>query len=143
MSDMDNFARYTLAMSNLLMLKPLRYAHYQDDKLSALVILFTAIASYAMHISETKHSIDPGPFITPWSYILLNVDRVMALISAAYFAQKWIMLGYPSYPARLMVAGAICSFLGEKTMNVPLYTLLHLIWHYTAYASMAEVLSVF
>lgn len=133
---MKGVTHYILAASNILGLPALIRACTWTDK--ALVFSIMA-ASTLMHISETKHELDP-PILKDWSYALLNVDRGVALTAGMIFAWKFFQIHYNRQVQVLAVGflGALCMLLGEiktsnPTYNNLVYPSLHTIWHASVY----------
>ena len=133
---MKYLAHYLLTASNLLGIPALLKADFPYNVLVGSIML----GSTLMHISETKHNLEP-PILKNYSYALLNVDRALALSAGAVFAWKFFQMEKNVQLQVLIIGGigAICMLLGEiktedKTFNNVLYPLLHTIWHSSVYA---------
>lgn len=98
------------------------------------IISLTFLASCLMHITETKHHL--RPFI--WhshSQTFLNLDRLFSFATFLYgltFIRK-ISLYNLIFPSIEIVIGFCCLRLGEITLNLWYYNLLHTVWHFTAF----------
>ena len=133
--------RRILALSNGVAWWPAWCAWKTGNTGSAYLIMLTACASFAMHLSETKHGMHPGGWLELLSPVLLNIDRAAALATAAWFGVLWWVVGMPSLPAAVLSVGAVCSYLGEQTQSLPHYCVLHLLWHGAAYLSVYMVIA--
>lgn len=97
------------------------------------------IASALMHSSETKHDLNPGPSLVPWSTAFLNFDRVVSVASIVF--TLWNMWKYcphnpfPWLAATWLSAGTLFLMAGEMAGDGQLmvYAVTHLVWHAAAY----------
>ena len=130
--------RYVLTASNGLGLIPLWYYYRQHGfDLTTFLVSCIVLSSSMMHMSETKHGIEPGVTWRRWSMVLLNVDRGVAYVSVAYFGWMTLRNNDPVLAMTLVgvfLFGVIFMLLGESTTNVRIYTLLHLVWHIVMYS---------
>lgn len=96
--------------------------------------------STLMHLTETKHSLNPL-ILMEYSHIFLNMDRLMTyIIAPIYINRLW------RYPGRIRlalfgIAGMIALRIGEiRTSNIIfncyIYPTLHCFWHFTVYTIM-------
>lgn len=123
-----------LSASNILGLPALAKS---SSVVGRCVTVFAMSASVWMHISETKHKLNPGnDALTRCSSIFLNIDRLAAIIAAIYFSHRWYIQGCDMVPVVVMCIGTVCSFIGEQTNNLNVYVPLHIVWHACAYYCM-------
>lgn len=123
-----------LAFTNILGLYPVSKVLMKRDAtlFETAIVVTTVLASVLMHLSETKHRLDPGPLLRPYSRLLLNVDRWAAIIASGYYLVIWLDRG--TYDVLFVfLFGSLCSFMGEQTNNKWAYGILHSIWHLAAY----------
>lgn len=112
---------------------------WRTTRIGAIVVLLVMVASTLMHLSETKHGLNPGSFWMPWSHVLLNVDRVCAVLAFLYFLHMgWQCRNTYGLKEQIMlfaIAGAF-NVMGEQTTWLPLYVISHLLWHGLVYLEM-------
>ena len=130
--------RWALAFSNFVATYANDFAVSNYGELSPASMLITtlAVSSFLMHMSETKHSIDPGFHWRSWSRTFLNFDRLVVLTSLCYFTylcwdKVWSITALDMWGTGLV--GIICNLIGERTESLGLYGLLHLAWHFGGY----------
>lgn len=124
-----------LAATNLFGLIPFFGTRNMLDK---CVVAATVFASSAMHISETKHSLLPHPYIANKAELFLNMDRGAGIVCTLLYFPRWWMSGTWNQAA-IFLFGLAASGLGEVTTNVPAYCILHTIWHFCAYVTMYSI----
>lgn len=139
-------SRLILALSNVFALVPIVFAHTLAE--SGLV-MFAACASVCMHMTETKHGIEPSKRLARWSSVVLNVDRLAAIATALHFGGVWMRaILHPQNSAQfcaaqktleLFLVGLCASAFGELSTHVPTYVAMHLLWHAAAYGSVVAV----
>lgn len=125
--------RYWLACTNLLGVWPLIKS---PGILKRVLVIFVMAASALMHISESKHGLDPGLFWSPWSNWLLNADRGVAVMVSFYGLWLWARNGRSMSTLGLALAGLCASALGELTDSLFWYGTLHTGWHVAVYTAM-------
>jgi len=136
---MERFTLVAVTASNILGLSPIRSLISTNRFYGAGLVTSAVVASVMMHATETKHKL-PGLFLAKYSKIFLNIDRAIAYMTGLY----GIYLFYTN-PVKTIwqvitpVVGAISAFIGERTENLPLYTLAHITWHGLAYESLCLV----
>jgi len=128
--------RQWLALSNVFGLAPFYYATGWGKVLLGANVLTSAL----MHISETKHELDPGKDWRLWSNDLLNLDRGFAYASTIYFGYKWYCGPQSQRALWYLGLGLPAMWLGELTTTRWLYGGLHTIWHLCAYGAIMETL---
>jgi len=113
------------------------YSLYRTKRYGGDILVASAyLASVFMHATETKHNLN-GLFLKQYSNIFLNIDRVLAIMTGLY--GLWLFYNNPTKNISQIIfplIGALSSFIGEQTMNLPLYTFTHCIWHALAYYSL-------
>lgn len=146
---------YINTATNVIAFLPIYFYADIGDIIGALLCTFSLIASVLMHISETKHNL-PGVLFKEYSNILLNIDRLFALILFCYGIITFInnpdviyhyymgkdFIELLIFPIVIFSTGAIASYIGENTDDLKLYTLLHTIWHICAYGTLAYVIKI-
>lgn len=91
-------------------------------------LLCSLVASCLMHVSETKHNLN-GMFGTgTYSGILLDIDRVFAIILGFLVFVNVETWKSPFYAATFCIAFVALS-VGERTNNNLIYLVCHSIWH--------------
>lgn len=131
-----SFVHIILASSNVFAVFPFMRA---GNLLMKVLVTMPVMCSVAMHITETKHGLDPGPTLRQWSTTMLNIDRISAIGSSCIFGLLW--LSKPTIaPVIIFIVGGMCSMIGELTKNQMLYTILHMIWHISAYMTMYYIM---
>lgn len=132
----------TLVFSNLLGLLPLTRAYYKSSIIDVVLIPIVMGFSFLMHISETKHRLNPY-FLKNFSQLLLNMDRIMSYTCGSYYTYRFILLDRSNQEIILPVflLGAVCSRIGEMkfdslVFNYFYYPILHSIWHFSIYFSL-------
>jgi hypothetical protein len=130
-----------LATTNLMALLPICLAWYHQMRFEyVLVMCAAALSSVLMHLSETKHGLDPGPVWRPWASMCLNLDRICAYATALLGTLLWVQGGCSSIVLYVAFVGGACNVVGEWTTNVLVYVVLHTLWHVCAYGSLAMLL---
>jgi predicted membrane channel-forming protein YqfA (hemolysin III family) len=126
-----------LAGSNLLGL-PVVFKTQGYDR---LVVLTVMGCSFLMHLTETKHQLDPI-YGRRYSYMFLCLDRVMSYLVGSYclyrFYQRYSDIPHPGTIIMTGLVGVGVLKLGEIKTQVPLfnyiiYPCLHTIWHGCVY----------
>ena len=108
---------------------------------ASIVTIASVTASVLMHLSETKHGLDPGPRWRSLSGVLLDIDRAAAVTTALCFAWWWVTSPRRGWEPLLWLGlGLVCSWVGEQTTRVPLYVSVHTVWHAYAFHAMHLVL---
>ena len=132
---MFSFAHKFLALSNLCGLLPLYYA---DGWMEIFVVAGTMAASMAMHLTETKHRLNPGTMFLPYSGMSLNIDRTMAVMATLYLLPKWWNMQFlPKMDIlALFCGGLLFSAVGELTNSLKVYVVCHTLWHVVVYSTM-------
>lgn len=106
------------------------------------------IASFIYHLAETKHNL-PGIYpLNLYAYKLLWVDRICAVLSAAY-----VTISIYSYPkimtAKFLLIGIFGlgsllyserDFLKGFVVNKTEFVISHTIWHFAAFFCLSCVL---
>lgn len=119
-----------VASSNLVAIGAL----YQYEYFSKpwWIILSAMIASFLMHISETKHNL-PGVWLVQYSNQLLWIDRLTAVSTGLY------ILPYLTKSTFITgVIGLTCNVISEHVSGY-LFVLFHVIWHILAFGIMGVV----
>jgi hypothetical protein len=100
--------------------------------LHCLLVIAVVVASTLMHLSETKHHLQPaGPFLQRWSTTFLNIDRFFAVTVSLYFLwQRWPVDfdGRDFWIIRLAVVGSAATVVSELVDGLA-YAALHTVWH--------------
>ena len=97
------------------------------------VFTMSLFCSILMHISETKHGLNPLPkVLNKWSYTFLNADRTMAIIAICYFS-KYLSRDLVHKLKNYLALALLSSFIGEQTSNLWLYSIMHTIWHFVVF----------
>jgi hypothetical protein len=131
---------------------------------NAVVFSMAMAATVLMHLSETKHVLDPGPAWRPWSTWFLNMHRAVAVLTATWIAVPLLQLVRTS-PPFIRLAFVLCGLIGvycmirgeqrwvhwvwattdptdgpaESPWDWNAYVFDHLRWHYFAFAAMLLV----
>jgi len=133
---MEKFTLITVTASNIFGIIPC-ISLFNTKRYGGTVLVASAcLASVFMHLTETKHGLK-GLFLKEYSNMFLNIDRVLAIMTGLY--GLWLFYNNPRkniYQLAFPLIGAISSFVGEQTTNLPLYTFTHCIWHALAYYSL-------
>jgi hypothetical protein len=132
-SILEHFTLVTVTTSNIFGIIPVYSLIKTQRYYGSLLVSCACIASIFMHATETKHGLS-GLFLKQLSKTFLNIDRVLAIMTGVY--GLYLFYTNPTknlYQVILPIFGAMTSFIGEQTMNLPLYTLFHCIWHWCAY----------
>jgi hypothetical protein len=139
---MPTKVHYWLAFSNIIAIYPFicHTKQYGLFSFGNLLILLAGLSSVLMHMSETKHNLEPGPVWRKWSQYFLNLDRVSAVSASIYFTLLWQQNNYPIISVLLLIKGLIASGIGEMTNNQIIYLICHTIWHIDAYVGMANTM---
>lgn len=130
-----------VAFSNIVGIFPLLKVFNKNNIFETILIGLMIIASFLMHISETKHNL-PGFLFTKHSYKLLWFDRIMAYICSAYIIYKIV---YNIHILNQLVfeifAGLFSLFISEVCVKEPLsFMFFHIIWHFIAYDILYKIL---
>jgi hypothetical protein len=130
-----------LAATNVVAIHPIWIALLHQNTIMATVIFCAAVSSVLMHMSETKHGLDPGSLLwREWSWTLLNLDRAFAYLTGALGICLWMQCEYPLSVTCIAVLGFVCAAVGEWTRSIPLYVTLHTVWHVCAYMALGIML---
>ena len=131
-----------LALTNLVALVPIyqSWVRFGNNSTSTVILGNMALASFLMHLTETKHGLRPDTVLITFSSIFLNIDRVMAIVTSVYFGSYWWQEGRRLLPLYLTLFGLLCNFIGEQTYDLTLYTVSHTVWHLCAYGSLTYLL---
>ncbi len=128
-----------VTVSNIFGLFPIQSLVKSGRFYGAILVTGAVIASIMMHATETKHKL-PGLFLAEYSNMFLNIDRVLAYLTGLY--GMFLFFTNPNKNVWQIVApvvGATSCFIGERTENLLLYTLCHVVWHALAYGSLCLV----
>lgn len=129
-----------LAASNIFGLPAVILAYHRQHVGNALVIVAAIFASVMMHLSETKHSLEPMPPLKTRSLLFLNVDRTVAMLTFLWFLPQWsFMLHGVQTPLIWLASGTIAMALGELCLHPLPYLALHLFWHFAVYRVLSIV----
>ena len=140
---MNNLTLIANTLTNAFAFYPINVALRQSNYIAAGLTSSSMLASILMHATETKHQLIP-PVAGEYSEHFLNIDRLMSVLLISYGVyhvskiSPYLLLA----PGLKLITGTICLRLGEMTSNLPLYTLLHTIWHYCAYTSLGDVMMI-
>jgi len=144
----DLATRVLLASSNGLGLRVLFSRWATTSRLDRALLSSLVAASFWMHLTETKHGLSGGsPSLALWSGTFLNLDRALAVASAARFGALWLarqqkkrdrsvglcVSVLASRELRCAAVSGVCSAVGEWTTSWSLYAALHCCWHAGAY----------
>lgn len=131
-----------LAGVNVVGMLPLAFSAVTRGAFAVSTLLLAAAigGSMAMHLTATKHGVDPGAEARRWSATCLAVDRVAAVVCLFYFFMLWVDVGMPPAAAGALLLGGAARWLGEKTHSPPIYFGLHIVWHLAACAATTIVL---
>jgi hypothetical protein len=116
-----------------------------EHQLGWIALLSTTISvffSSLMHISESKHGIDPGPYWKHWSNTYLWCDRLAAYWIGLFTLWMWIARTHrPLSPLMLALIGIPCMIMGEHKRGITLleYVYFHLLWHLCAFTAITLV----
>lgn len=132
---------YINTFTNVVAIIPVQRYISKKDYLGATLCSCSFVSSVLMHISEKKHGL-PGVFFKEYSNVFLNVDRFFAVLLAFYGAYNFLQKTNKEKklsikPIIAFGIGSIASFIGEKTTNLILYTILHTVWHTLSYGTLA------
>ena len=136
-----------LALTNIIAVLPIRAALHSTKHpyRIAFIVCGAMMSSIGMHLAETKHDLNPGPYLKPWSLVLLNCDRLFSILAGVMGVSLWILIWIKTRvwmvePLWVMGIACMCSAIGEYTNNLKLYVTLHTIWHFCAYVSLFLVI---
>ena len=137
---MDTITHLVLSGTNLFSILPISRLIQTQRHKGAALITATAFASFLMHMSERKHRL-PGLFLARYSRLFLNIDRVLAWVSAFYGSYLFWENPYKNFiqlmfPLVTLVMGAI----GENTKDLQLYCTSHSMFHFLAYYALYLVI---
>ena len=122
---------------------------YSKDALTQAILIGAMIASFLMHISETKHTL-PGiyPF-NVYANTFLWCDRIMAVITVSYL----LIVLYSSAPideiyeiVSLAIEAHVWLVLSESFVarnNVTVFAITHSLWHIEAFRIAYHVVTRF
>ncbi len=133
---METMTHLVVSGSNIFGFVPIYSLFKTNRYYGALLVSGAVSASVLMHLTETKHNL-PGLYLSKYSNAFLWLDRIVAWMTGLY--GLYLFYTNPQktiWQVILPVMGAISSLIGESTMNLPLYTLTHTIWHGLAYLSL-------
>ena len=136
---MQTFTLVSITASNIFGIIPISSLISTKRYYGACLVTSAVLASIFMHATETKHKL-PGLFLAQYSKTFLNIDRVIAYITGFY--GLYLFYTNPNKTitqAVLSIIGGIASIIGECTENLPLYCACHILWHCSAYGSLALV----
>lgn len=131
-----------LAASNLFGFWALKKAR---EDITFYMVLTVMVASTCMHLSESKHNLEPlPPFYRGDSSFFLNIDRFVALAASFWFLSLFMTackageVTEEQFVAIFTTAflGFCCMLVGELVMDQALYTALQLVWHAAVYSIM-------
>lgn len=107
------------------------------DNITLAMVLSVLLASVLMHLSETKHNMNPGRTWARFSTAFLNLDRFVSIMASIYFARMWWMTPMMTFaPPFLVGFGAIMLAIGERTTDVSKYIITHTWWHLAVFMAM-------
>jgi hypothetical protein len=148
-----SIVNYIVAASNLLAIP---FANRISNS-SKYLLYAAASASTIYHLAETKHSLVGVYPFNKYSNVLLNVDRIFAILSFLYVLQR--IYKKPKLLTRNMLIigsiGVMCMWFSERDQiqhlfNEPKWYLYvskmdfmisHIIWHVSAFAVMSYTLN--
>lgn len=107
---------------------PALIASYHVSTLICMLLVTVCVASIGMHMSDTKHELDPGPCLQPWSNFCLNTDRFVAAFASGYLIFE-TRNKITQIHLLIVLVGACFLWFGEKTTNAFFYAIFHSIWH--------------
>lgn len=137
---------FTLALNtatSLFIVPAIQKAWCKHDYLSTYVFSWTFVLSTLMHLTETKHGLQP-PVLAEYSQLFLNADRISSFLTFAYGlylvrnASRADILGL----VPRLAAGTVALRLGEWTSDLWLYNLLHTVWHWCAFTTLHRILDL-
>lgn len=139
---MNNVCLIINTITNVFALPPILNSFIKGYRIGGTITLCSFIASLLMHISETKHHLQPF-VLSEYSDILLNIDRFFMLLTFLYgwgltsnlrnHPQFWLFL-FKGY------IGLVSFKVGELTDNLLLYTVSHTFWHYCIYDTLNKII---
>jgi len=148
------FINYLVTTSNIFALIPIIRLLSEKAHGKAFFVSVTALSSFLMHLSETKHRL-PGIAWQRFGYYFIWLDRIMATICGLFigydlfvdYKKSHSIIGYKSIMTRLLlikiIFGLSCNALSERfdpiANNHSLFAFFHIIWHYLAYDTINEV----
>lgn len=141
---MNNWVLAINTVTNAFFLNPLFAAYARERWLTCALIASSFFASCAMHISETKHHLNPHRTLLPYSTLFLNIDRFLGFLmflnglSLAYQIMSFKLI----CPGLLFLVGVGSCLVGELTQNWTVYTIAHTIWHYAASTSLQMIIEM-
>src|SRR5207253_7669283 len=111
-----------LAFSNVFGVPAVVAALSRNHYGNAFVVVGAMVASFLMHLSETKHSLDPGQLLAPLSRSFLNFDRAYTVAAIFWFLPQWASSDHGWWPSLLILAvGWAALRLGELTSHLATY----------------------
>ena len=143
MINYGKLVNFIVTISNLWGLYPLFKSLSQSHYCESLLIFLTVLASFLMHISETKHQL-PGLYFINYSYPLLWFDRIMAVTSSIYVFTKiwtnWFIL-FQNYLLFKIILGLSLNYVSErKSILYWDFMFSHVIWHLIAYQILYDII---
>lgn len=131
--------------TNIFCLLPIKELYQQRSYLGMSLFIITLFNSIMMHLGERKHGLIPFiEYFTPHnSELWLNLDKITAVMAFIYCYYIWHINIYPSRNTILTLAitGMLCLRLGEITHDLTIYTMLHTLWHFSAFSAAFLVFS--
>lgn len=133
---MEKVTLITVTLSNVFSVIPIKSFINTGRYGGAILTALAGLSSLFMHASETKHRL-PGLCLVKYSNLFLNMDRVFAFFTFVYGVGLFITNPCKTIHQLLTPSiGSLCLLAGERTMNLPKYTLLHCMWHFCAFYSL-------
>jgi hypothetical protein len=121
---------------------PIYQALNKSNLVGLVISLLAMFGSILQHISEVKHGL-PGVMFTKYSTILLNIDRITAILSLLYGLYKIYKL--PNLLSLILICkftiGLLCLFLGENIfIQAEEHMIFHTVWHIMAFSCISDIM---
>jgi hypothetical protein len=134
---MDIVTLIIVTASDVFALEPILKLYNLQRYYGCSLVTLAMCASIMMHMTETKHNLH-GLF-RKYSNYFLNFDRVIACLTGLYGAYLFFTGDRDIWKVVPLLLGALSAFIGESTNNLYIYMPCHILWHFLAYTSLANV----
>ena len=125
-----------VAITNVMVIPMIYIIPAYDNK---IVLAISALCSFFMHLSETKHNLSGIYPYYKYAYSLLWIDRIMAFVAFFYFGYQIKWNNISSLSDTFMI-GLICLFAAEVLEFGHLwFAIFHTGWHICAYWTAFEI----
>jgi hypothetical protein len=136
---MNNFTLIFQTVTNLFVVPAIKILLSRERTYGAAFIFYVMVISSLMHLTETKHGLQPF-VLADYSQLFLTLDRISSVVSMCYGVY---LIRENRVPFNKIlpstIVGLCCLWLGERTADLIWYNIFHVAWHASAYYTLFVV----